>query len=97
MICLPLTPLVRPHREGPPMNKLHGFAAAALAAGALSACATPPHTDAAMLSGQHTMAPKAGMMSDKAMPDRSVDCTKEALDKMPAEHRKACEAQPAAK
>jgi hypothetical protein len=58
---------------------------------AVSACATPPHTDANMLSGVHPMAPKGGVMSDAAMPYRSADCTKAALEKMPPEHRALCE------
>jgi hypothetical protein len=79
------------------MIKLLSLTAAVLAAAALSACATEPHSDAAMLAGQHTMAPKAGMMSDKAMPNRSADCTPEALANMPPEHRQACEGKTPAK
>jgi Spy/CpxP family protein refolding chaperone len=73
------------------MKKTIALAAAAILALAVSACATQPHTDAAMLSGSHPMAPKAGVMSDKAMPSRSFDCTTMALDKMPPEHRAQCE------
>lgn len=75
----------------PVIHKLLPLAGGLLAAATLSACASQPHTDATMLSGSHPMAPKAGMMSDKAMPNRSADCTKEALDKMPPEHRAECE------
>jgi hypothetical protein len=68
------------------------WAAAAIAAVALSACATQPHSDAAMLSGTHSMPNKAGVMADSAMPSRSVDCMESALATMPPEHRQACEA-----
>jgi hypothetical protein len=37
------------------------------------------------------MAPKAGSMPDKMMPERSPDCSEEALKNMPPEHRQACE------
>lgn len=74
------------------MRKLLALAGAASLALAVSACANQPHTDATMLSGAHAMpGPKAGFMNDRVMPSRSADCTKEALDKMPPEHREMCE------
>ena len=73
------------------MRNLLALAGAASLALAVSACASGPHTDASMLSGSHPMPPKGGFMSDRSMPSRSADCTKEALDKMPPEHREMCE------
>lgn len=72
------------------MKKLTGIAAS-VGALMVSACATQPHSDASMLAGQHPMAPKQGMMSDKAMPGRSADCAQAALEKMPPDHRRMCE------
>lgn len=74
------------------MHKLVALGGAAILGLAVSACANRPHTDATMLSSAHAMpGPKAGFMNDRAMPSRSADCTKEALDKMPPEHRTMCE------
>jgi hypothetical protein len=75
------------------MTRPLALASAAIMAVSLSACATQKHSDATMLAGSHAMAPKAGMMSDKAMPSRSMDCSKAALETMPPEHRKLCEQQ----
>lgn len=49
-----------------------------------------------MLSGSHAMSgAKPGVMSDKAMPAMSSDCSEAALAKMPPAHREACgKAQP---
>jgi hypothetical protein len=33
---------------------------------------------------------KGGVMSNQAMPSRSIDCSPEALANMPPEHRQAC-------
>jgi hypothetical protein len=44
-----------------------------------------------MLGGTHEMPNKGGLMSNQAMPSASIDCSAEALAKMPPEHRQACE------
>ena len=44
-----------------------------------------------MLGGTHTMPNKGGLMSNQAMPSGSIDCSPEALAKMPPEHRQACQ------
>jgi hypothetical protein len=75
------------------MKKLLVVAGAVTLAGALSACATQPHTQASMTEGAHVMGPKS-MMGDAAMPSHSLNCTPEALASMPPEHRQACEKQP---
>ena len=72
------------------MTKLVALAAAAAMAATVTACASQPHSEADMLSGQHPMPPK-GWMADRAMPSKSQDCTEEALAKMPPEHRQACQ------
>ena len=58
--------------------------------------ANPMHAPGqSMLSGTHTMpGPKAGTMSNQAMPERSSACSPEALATMPPEHRLACERAP---
>jgi len=76
------------------MTKFVALAAAGLLSLALGACASQPHSDATMLAGSHPMAPKAGNMSDRAMPDRSANCSEDALKNMPPEHRKMCEQAP---
>jgi hypothetical protein len=43
-----------------------------------------------MLGGTHQMPNKGGVMSNQAMPSRSIDCSEEALANMPPEHRQAC-------
>jgi hypothetical protein len=43
-----------------------------------------------MLGGTHAMPNKGGVMSTQAMPSASIDCSAEALAKMPPEHRQAC-------
>jgi hypothetical protein len=43
-----------------------------------------------MLGGTHEMPTKGGVMSNQAMPSRSIDCSPEALANMPPEHRQAC-------
>lgn len=68
------------------------LAAAGLIAFGLAACASAPHTDQTMLSHSHPMAPKAGDMPDRMMPQRSPDCSEAALKTMPAKHREMCEA-----
>lgn len=50
------------------MTKLLALTGAAFMAVSVSACATQPHSDAAMLQGSHSMPPKGGYMSDKSMP-----------------------------
>jgi hypothetical protein len=72
------------------------IALASVATLALSGCATGTHSDANMLSRSHSMPPKGGYMPDKAMPQWSGDCSKEALDKMTPEHRAMCEKQKSA-
>jgi hypothetical protein len=45
-----------------------------------------------MLSGTPNMpGPKAGTMSNQAMPAMSTNCSQEALAAMPSEHRLACQ------
>jgi hypothetical protein len=45
-----------------------------------------------MLSGTPNMpGPKAGKMSNQAMPAMSPNCSQEALAAMPSEHRLACQ------
>ncbi len=73
------------------MSKATALADAVILAETVSACASQPHTDATMLSSSHAMPPQGGYMSDRSIPAWSADCTKEALDKMPPEHRGACE------
>jgi hypothetical protein len=46
-----------------------------------------------MLGGTHEMPNKGGLMSNEAMPSASIDCSPEALAKMPPEHRAACQPQ----
>ena len=58
---------------------------------AVSACAATPHQEDKMLGGTHEMPNKAGLMSNQAMPSGSIDCSPEALAKMPPEHRQACQ------
>jgi hypothetical protein len=45
-----------------------------------------------MLGGTHVMPDqgKVAVMSNQAMPSASIDCSPEALAKMPPEHRQAC-------
>ena len=71
------------------MTKLPVIIAAGLIAMSLGGCASQPHR---MFAGSHPMAPKAGSMPDRAMPERSSDCSERALKKMPPEHRRQCEA-----
>jgi hypothetical protein len=59
----------------------------------VSACAATPHQEDQMLGGTHVMPNKGGIMSNEAMPSASIDCTPEALAKMPPEHRAACQPQ----
>jgi hypothetical protein len=58
----------------------------------VSACAATPHQEGEMLGGTHVMPEqgKVGVMSNQAMPSASIDCSPEALAKMPPEHRQAC-------
>ena len=56
----------------------------------VSACAATPHQEGEMLGGTHVMPGKGGLMSNQAMPSRSIDCSEEALANMPPEHRQAC-------
>ena len=58
----------------------------------------PQHgAGSSMVSGTHNMpGPKAGTMSNQAMPSMSPNCSPEALATMPPEHRSACQ-QPAAR
>ena len=56
----------------------------------VSACAATPHQEDTMLGGTHVMPNKGGVMSNQAMPSGSIDCSAEALAKMPPEHRQAC-------
>ena len=56
----------------------------------VSACAATPHQEDQMLGGTHVMPSKGGIMSNQAMPSASIDCSPEALAKMPPEHRAAC-------
>jgi hypothetical protein len=53
----------------------------------------PQHgTGSSMLSGTPNMpGPKAGTMSNQAMPAMSPNCSQEALAAMPSEHRLACQ------
>ena len=60
---------------------------------AVSACAATPHQENQMLGGTHEMPNKGGLMSNEAMPSASIDCSPEALAKMPPEHRAACQPQ----
>jgi hypothetical protein len=76
------------------MTRFAPMAAVGVLALILAACASQPH---AMLAGSHPMAPKAGVMADRAMPGRSPDCSEEALKSMPPEHRQQCPAAPKAK
>jgi hypothetical protein len=57
----------------------------------ISACAATPHQQGEMLGGTHEMPNKGGLMSNAAMPSASIDCSPEALAKMPPEHHQACE------
>ena len=59
----------------------------------VSACAATPHQENQMLGGTHEMPNKGGLMSNEAMPSASIDCSPEALAKMPPEHRAACQPQ----
>lgn len=73
------------------MSKAIALAGAVILAVIVSACASQPHTDATMLSGSHAMPPKDGYMSDRSMPGGAPFAPREALDKMPPEHRAARE------
>ena len=53
----------------------------------VSACAASPHSGDTMLGGTHEMPTKGSVMSNQAMPSRSIDCSAEALANMPPEHR----------
>jgi hypothetical protein len=56
-----------------------------------AAPATTTHTAAAMTSGHHRMpANKHEQMSNTAMQGLNPKCSDEALAKMPADHRAAC-------
>ena len=57
----------------------------------VSACAATPHQEDKMLGGTHVMPNKSGTMSNEAMPSASIDCSPEALAKMPPEHRALCQ------
>ena len=59
----------------------------------VSACAATPPQEDQMLGGTHVMPNKGGIMSNQAMPSASIDCSPEALAKMPPEHRAACPPQ----
>lgn len=74
------------------MIRILAVSAAGLMALGLSGCASEPHSDANMMSGAHAMGSKS-MMSDKAMPSHSRNCTPEALANMPPEHRQMCQEQ----
>ena len=65
----------------------------AMAQSQSQAPAPPSHPDNEMLRGTHTMqgTTKPGTMGNKVMPERSPDCSPEALAKMSPEHRAACE------
>ena len=72
-------------------NRAVAWAGAVVLVVTLSACAATPHQEGEMLGGTHTMPNKGGLMSNQAMPSGSIDCSPEALAKMPPEHRQACQ------
>jgi hypothetical protein len=67
------------------------WAAAGLLILLVSACG--PHTEDDMSLGTHNMPTtgKPNTMSNEAMPSRNPNCSPEALQTMPPEHRLACE------
>jgi hypothetical protein len=73
------------------MKRVIALVGAVVVAAGLSACAATPHQENEMLGGTHEMPNKGGLMSNEAMPSASIDCSPEALAKMPPEHRQACQ------
>jgi hypothetical protein len=72
------------------MKRAMAWAGAVVLVVTVSACAATPHQEDKMLGGTHEMPNKGGVMSNQAMPSASIDCSPEALAKMPPEHRQAC-------
>jgi hypothetical protein len=73
------------------MKRAMAWAGGVVLVVAVSACAATPHQEDKMLGGTHEMPNKGGLMSNQAMPSGSIDCSPEALAKMPPEHRQACQ------
>lgn len=82
-----------------PMKRLLTLTGSLLLAGIVSAVAADAphpaqaatHSKESMTAGSHVMAgQKQSHMSDRVMPAQNPHCTKEALAKMPPDHRAAC-------
>jgi hypothetical protein len=74
------------------MKRATALVGVIVVAAGLSACAPQAPTSDMTMYGTHNMPGpgKIGAMSNKVMPERSPDCSPEALATMPPEHRAAC-------
>ena len=74
------------------MKRAIALVGAVVVAAGLTACAPQPPTSGMTMYGTHNMPGpgKTGAMSNEVMPERSPDCSPEALATMPPEHRAAC-------
>ena len=74
------------------MKRTMALVGAVVVAVGLAACAPQQPTSDMSMYGTHNMPGpgKVGTMSNKVMPERSPNCSPEALASMPPEHRAAC-------
>jgi hypothetical protein len=74
------------------MKRATALVGVIVVAAGLSACAPQPPTSDMTMYGTHNMPGpgKIGAMSNQVMPERSPNCSPEALATMPPEHRAAC-------